>query len=103
MSTVLILLCLCSLALRTAADVNVLTPELTSKIEAYVKEFMQCRGVVGLSLAVVKGNETWTRGFGLADKGSGRPVTSSTLFGIASLSKAFTATLLGILIDESKG
>ncbi|PVD35059.1 hypothetical protein C0Q70_06340 [Pomacea canaliculata] len=102
MSTVLILLCLCSLALRTAADVNVLTPELTSKIEAYVKEFMQCRGVVGLSLAVVKGNETWTRGFGMADKPSERPVNSSTLFIIASVTKAFTSTLLGMLMDESK-
>lgn len=79
-----------------------LTPELTSKIEAYVKEFMQCRGVVGLSLAVVKGKETWTRGFGMADIASERPVYSSTLFIIASVTKAFTSTLLGMLMDESK-
>ncbi|XP_025085225.1 uncharacterized protein LOC112558780 [Pomacea canaliculata] len=64
---------------------------------------MQCRKGVGLSLAVVKGNETWTRGFGMADKASGRPVTSSTLFYIASVTKAFTSTLLAMLIEDSQG
>ncbi|PVD35051.1 hypothetical protein C0Q70_06332 [Pomacea canaliculata] len=73
MSTVLTLLCLCSLTLWTTADGKVLTPQLTSRIEAFVENLLQCRGVVGLSLAVVKGNETWTRGFGMADKASGRP------------------------------
>ncbi|PVD35053.1 hypothetical protein C0Q70_06334 [Pomacea canaliculata] len=103
MSTVLTLLCLCSLTLWTTADGKVLTPQLTSRIEAFVENLMQCRKGVGLSLAVVKGNETWTRGFGMADKASGRLVNSSTLFGIGSVTKAFTSTILAMLIEESRG
>ncbi|PVD35055.1 hypothetical protein C0Q70_06336 [Pomacea canaliculata] len=103
MSTVLTLLCLCSLTLWTTTDGKVLTPQLTSKIEEFVENLMQCRKGVGLSLAVVKGNETWTRGFGMADKASGRPVNSSTLFGIGSVTKAFTSTFLAMLIEESQG
>ncbi|PVD35054.1 hypothetical protein C0Q70_06335 [Pomacea canaliculata] len=103
MSTVLTLLCLCSLTLWTTADGKVLTPQLTSKIEEFVENLMQCRKGVGLSLAVVKGNETWTRGFGMADKASGRLVNSSTLFGIGSVTKAFTSTILAMLIEESRG
>ncbi|PVD35064.1 hypothetical protein C0Q70_06345 [Pomacea canaliculata] len=101
MSTVHALLCLCSLTLFIAADCKVFTPELTSKIEEFVKKYMQAYGPVGLSLAVVKGNETWTRGF-MTDKASQRPIDSSTLFALTWSTTVFTSTLLGMLMDESK-
>ncbi|XP_045161602.2 penicillin-binding protein 4-like [Mercenaria mercenaria] len=68
---------------------------------SFVENVMECRKVPGLALSVVKGNETWTRGFGFADIKSGRKVAHDTLFVIGSLGKAFTMTLLGNLIQNT--
>src|SRR5699024_1152581 len=40
--------------------------------------------------------------YGLRELGKSVPVNNQTLFGIASNSKAFTATALGILVEEGK-
>ncbi|XP_046368721.2 penicillin-binding protein 4-like [Haliotis rufescens] len=74
-----------------------------SKVGMFVEEVMRCRQVPGLTLAVVKGAETWTRGFGQADIEQGVNVTKDTLFGIGSVTKAFTSTLLAMMLDESNG
>ncbi len=59
--------------------------------------------VPGLSLAVVKDGElAYTQGYGVAKHGGGRPVTENTLFQIGSVSKAFTAASLAILVDQGK-
>jgi len=59
--------------------------------------------VPGLGIAVVRGTGTvLAAGYGLRDVHAERPVTARTLFAIASVSKAFTATCLGILVDEGK-
>jgi CubicO group peptidase (beta-lactamase class C family) len=57
----------------------------------------------GLAVAVVHGDEpAYLYGSGLRALGGKEPVTPDTLFAIASLTKAFTATGLGILVDEGK-
>lgn len=71
-------------------------------VEAFVKNVITCRNIPGLTLSVVKGDETWARGFGVADIKLGTKVTNETLFAIGSLGKAFTMTLLGGLI-QAKG
>lgn len=49
-------------------------------------------GVPGAAVGVLAGEETWTRGFGVAtDRGDA--VTPATTFRIASITKPFTATL----------
>lgn len=48
------------------------------------------------------GDETWSRGFGTADFTNDVNVDNSTLFGIGSVTKSFTMTLLGILLTEKK-
>ena len=59
--------------------------------------------VPGISLAVVKdGRVVIAKGYGVRKLGDPTPVDAKTLFGIASNSKAFTATALGILVDEGK-
>ena len=55
----------------------------------------------GAALVVVQGDEVvFARGFGLADLEHETPVTPDTRFFIGSSTKAFTATLLGMLVDE---
>ncbi|XP_046558560.1 penicillin-binding protein 4-like [Haliotis rubra] len=87
----------------SAGSAGVFTDDEASKVEMFVEEVMRCRHIPGLTLAVVKGSETWTRGFGQADIEQGANVTKDTLFGIGSVTKAFTSTLLAMMIDESNG
>lgn len=80
---------------------NVFTPREESDIVDFVENVMDCSNIPGLTLSVVKGDGTWTHGFGFADIKTSRKVTNETLFNIGSLGKAFTMTLLGNLIQDS--
>ena len=69
-----------------------------SQVGPFVKKLMECRGVSGVSLAVVQGGKmVWSEGFGVQSVASQTPVNTDTLFGIGSCSKAFTASLGAIL------
>lgn len=69
----------------------------------YVTKVMTDWKVPGLAVAIVKdGKVIFAEGFGFRDVKKGLKVTPQTLFAIGSSSKAFTATSLGILVDEGK-
>lgn len=60
-------------------------------------------GVPGLAVAIVKDDAVvLSRGYGVRELGGDEAVDDKTLFAIASNTKAFTATLLAILVDEGK-
>jgi CubicO group peptidase (beta-lactamase class C family) len=80
-----------------AAIENELKPHLVIRGEpvetATLAERMEALGVPGVSIAVIKdGAIEWARGYGLADVESERPVTTTTLFQAASISKPVAAT-----------
>jgi CubicO group peptidase (beta-lactamase class C family) len=57
----------------------------------------------GFAVAVVeKDRIVYAKGFGYADYENKRPVTPNTLFAIGSCTKAFTASLLGMLRQDGK-
>ena len=57
--------------------------------------------VPGLAVAVVKDDKViFARGFGLANIAEGIPVTPETIFAIGSTTKSFTASTIGMLVDE---
>ena len=59
--------------------------------------------IPGMAIAVVKDDEViFVRGFGLADLKNETPVTPETVFAIGSITKSFTATLVGMLVDEGE-
>ncbi|MEQ8766984.1 MAG: serine hydrolase [Planctomycetota bacterium] len=59
--------------------------------------------VPGLALAVVQDGEVvYARGYGVRRVDTDQPVNAETVFAVASNTKAFTATLLGQLVDEGK-
>ncbi|XP_067661440.1 uncharacterized protein [Haliotis asinina] len=87
----------------STVSAGVFTDDQATKVVMFVEEVMRCRQIPGLTVAVVKGDATWTRGFGQADIEEGVNVTKDTLFGIGSVTKAFTTTLLAMMIDESNG
>jgi CubicO group peptidase (beta-lactamase class C family) len=59
--------------------------------------------VPGCAIGIVeKGRVIHAEAFGVRDLTTRLPIEPGTLFGIASCTKAFTATALGILVDEGK-
>lgn len=55
----------------------------------------------GMSIAVVQDDEViLLRGFGVTSLETKQPVTPDTRFAIGSTTKAFTATIVGMLVDE---
>nr|ADC36031.1 beta-lactamase [uncultured bacterium 270] len=72
-------------------------------IDQWVARAMRTFEVPGLALAIVKDDEVvLAKGYGVRKLGQSTAVDSRTLFGIASNTKAFTATALGLLVEEGK-
>jgi len=83
-----------------------IAPELQQKLDLLVEQLEQQRQtlhVPGMAIAVVKDDEViLTHGFGFASVEKETPVTPETIFAIGSSTKAFTSTLVGMLVDEGK-
>lgn len=81
-------------------------PTLAERLDRLATEFDRNRidlHVPGAVLAIVRGEEViFARGFGVADIERKTPVTPDTRFFIGSSTKAFTATLVGMLVDERR-
>ena len=72
-------------------------------IDRFVEKVMSTFEVPGISLAVVKdGKVVLAKGYGVKKLGSPDKVDEKTIFAIASNSKVFTATALGLLVEEGK-
>ncbi len=57
----------------------------------------------GLAIGVIHNNEViFRKGYGVTSVENGSPISAQTVFPILSCSKAFTATCLGMLVDEGK-
>jgi CubicO group peptidase (beta-lactamase class C family) len=60
-------------------------------------------GVEGVSIAVIRDNKLeWARGYGIADVETKQPVTASTLFQAASISKPVSAMGALVLVEDGK-
>ena len=71
--------------------------------DAYVERAMKDWQVPGLAIAVVKDGKTvLSRGYGTRTLGANEPVDEHTLFAVGSTTKAFTAALVGMLVDDGK-
>ena len=81
-------------------------PTLEARLERLAAELERNRidqHAPGAAVAVVRGGKLiFARGFGLANVADKTPVTPETRFFIGSTTKAFTATLVGMLVDEGK-
>jgi CubicO group peptidase (beta-lactamase class C family) len=72
-------------------------------IDQWVARAMREFEVPGVALAIVKDDAVVVaKGYGVRRLGDAAPVDAHTLFGIASNTKVFTATALGLLVEEKK-
>tara|TARA_R110001632_G_scaffold65_10_gene280 strand:+ start:5495 stop:7033 length:1539 start_codon:yes stop_codon:yes gene_type:complete len=79
---------------------------LNTKIKSLEKDFetvLTRSKAAGFAIAIVKGNKIiYSKGFGYRDLENKFPMTPNTVFAIGSTTKAFTASLMGILEDKGK-
>jgi CubicO group peptidase (beta-lactamase class C family) len=78
-------------------------PITSSQIDTLVEKTLKTFDVPGIAVAVVKdGKIIHEKGYGVSSLNTMKKMDEHTRFGIASNSKAFTVTALGILVDEGK-
>ncbi|KAL3887928.1 hypothetical protein ACJMK2_000313 [Sinanodonta woodiana] len=95
-----LLVILCSLyTTKTAGE-----DEIRQNVKEFIQKGLECHNNPALAISVVKDGEiVFAEGFGLKNiSDASSKVTNRTLFGIASLSKAFAATLLIKVLDGNK-
>ncbi len=92
-----------SLALLLNAQFATAQTGAPKDLDAYVERVRKEFEVPGIALAIVKDSKVVVvKGYGVRKLGEPAPVDARTLFGIASNTKAFTATALGLLVEEGK-
>jgi CubicO group peptidase (beta-lactamase class C family) len=70
-------------------------------LEALAQQQVDTKGVPGLAIAVVYGDEVvYLKGFGLREAGKPDLVTADTVFQIASLSKPVSSTIVAALMSD---
>lgn len=70
-------------------------------LDVFAEKILKDFQAPGVSIAVVeKDKVVYTGGFGFRDVEKKLPVTANTLFAIGSCTKAFTASMLGMLVKE---
>lgn len=76
---------------------------LEKKIRQTAEQSLDAFNIPGLAVVAVKDGEViLAEGFGVRDIESQQPVTPTTLFGIASHTKAFTAAAMATLVEQGK-
>src|SRR3954471_11313494 len=71
--------------------------------DAYTAKAVADWRTPGLAVAVVKdGKVVFTKGYGVRELGKPEPVDTHTLFAIGSTTKAMTAALVGMLVEEHR-
>jgi len=91
------------LALVLAALALPVRAQAPPDLDAFVASVMKTFDVPGVGLAIVKDGQTVAaRGYGVRRLGEPALVGEHTLFGIASNTKVFTATALGLLVEEGQ-
>ncbi len=73
------------------------------EIEAAATSLVDSVPWPGAAVGVVAGDSlVWAAGFGVADRTTGEPVGTGTLFQIGSVTKSFTATLAGMAVERGR-
>lgn len=76
---------------------------LENDIESFAHKAMQTWNIPGLALVIVRDDELLlSKGYGVREMDKPEAVDEHTLFAIGSNTKAFTATAVGLLVQEGK-
>ncbi len=73
-----------------------------AEFEAFIAPYMEAVGMPGLSVAVMKDDWVWSRGFGWADVENKTPARPESAYRLASVTKPMTAVGVLKLVEEGK-
>ena len=97
-----LLILICFLALQCSGQSSKSRITIGRKIDSIFKSYAGGRSP-GYAVAVVKGQQVlYQKGYGLANLDYNIPITSSSAFDIASVSKQFTGACIALLIMDGK-
>ncbi|MBM4028468.1 MAG: hypothetical protein FJ280_24190, partial [Planctomycetes bacterium] len=78
-----------------------LDTDTIAKIEALVAKEMADKDIPGVSLGIVKDSQVaYAKGFGVAERGTDRPMTPQTQFAVACITKGFTTAAIMQLVEQ---
>ena len=90
-----------AMAYTEQSESDVAAPELLDGFDEYVQRVMDTWHIPGMAIGIVHdGKVISVKAYGQRDLEKKLPVTTETLFPIGSNTKAFTATGLGMLVDD---
>jgi CubicO group peptidase (beta-lactamase class C family) len=102
-STAMVLAILGTVAISAAAQPRTRAATASKAIDALMQREMQTRSIPGAVVAVVEdGTIVFQQAYGFANLESDTPMTTRSIFEIASLTKQFTAAAILLLVDEGK-
>ena len=88
---------------KSAAPMEARISALIPDLEAYIQRGMKAYDVPGVAIGIVTGDRlVYAKGFGVRSKSGGAPVDPRTVFQIGSLTKAFLAATMAIMVDRGK-
>lgn len=94
---------LIALLLLGSSFVAALEKDRLEGLDRMIGTALETFHIPGIAVGIIiDGKVALTKGYGLRDQTAGLPVTENTLFAIASCTKAFTAHVIGQLVDEGK-
>src|SRR5262249_50251178 len=71
------------------------------ELEKLANQTLESTGVPGIAIVVVHGDDVvYKRGFGVREVGKADPITSETVFQLASVSKPITSTVIAKLVSD---
>lgn len=92
----------CACILLIATHLLAQGPDLNA-LDSYIADAVLKFDQPGLAVGIVKDGELiFSKGYGKLDLAKPEPVTPNSVFYCASISKAFTACAIGLLVDEGK-
>jgi len=78
-------------------------PRWAATVRNFTRETMAIHGIPAVALAVAEGGrERFAAGFGTREHGQAAPVTPDTIFGVASVTKGFTALAIMQLAEAGR-
>jgi CubicO group peptidase (beta-lactamase class C family) len=88
---------------RRAPTATAISKKEANEIDRLIARAMATWHVPGAALAIVRNDAVvYLKGYGIRDITTREPVTPDTIFAIGSVTKAFTATAMAMLVDEGK-
>ncbi len=101
-SVILIAVCF-TMSYSGAAQINTISEELRAKIDSTYTTLLKRNKVTGTSIAIVdKGEIVYATGYGFSDLENKKKANANTIYGIGSITKAFTALSIMQLQEQNK-